>query len=179
MRFSSKRGFTLIELLVVIAIIGILSTVVLASLNSARIKGSDAAVKSAMSEARTQSELFHSANNRRYSASLGDTTTNVCNAAGLVGGVKGMYESFRSAADAAGVSVANTQTAHNVAGAAGRATCHACPPGISAGICGGANSNAWGMEVPLRTGGFWCMDSTGFNGYNASSMLASGDTRCI
>ena len=57
-----KRGFTLIELLVVIAIIGILASVVLASLNSARDKGEDAAIKSNLNNARAQAALFYDDN---------------------------------------------------------------------------------------------------------------------
>ncbi len=59
MKKNTNRGFTLIELLVVIAIIGILSSVVLASLNSARNKGADAAVKSNLSNIRAQAEVVY------------------------------------------------------------------------------------------------------------------------
>lgn len=54
-----QKGFTLIELLVVIAIIGILSSIVLASLSSARTKGEDAAIQSTLSNMRAQAELFY------------------------------------------------------------------------------------------------------------------------
>lgn len=55
---KTNKGFTLIELLVVVAIIGILSSVVLASLSSARNRGKDAAVKSGMASARVQVEIL-------------------------------------------------------------------------------------------------------------------------
>ena len=55
----ARRGFTLIELLVVIAIIGILASVVLASLNTARDKGTDAAIKSDINSMRAQAAIVY------------------------------------------------------------------------------------------------------------------------
>jgi len=56
------RGFTLIELLVVIAIIGILASVVLVSLQSARKKGQDSRVISSVQQLRIAIESEYNGN---------------------------------------------------------------------------------------------------------------------
>jgi prepilin-type N-terminal cleavage/methylation domain-containing protein len=59
---KQNRGFTLIELLVVIAIIGLLSSIVLASLNSARAKGRDGQRRSDLSQLQIAIELYYDKN---------------------------------------------------------------------------------------------------------------------
>ncbi|MEK7647205.1 MAG: prepilin-type N-terminal cleavage/methylation domain-containing protein [Patescibacteria group bacterium] len=66
---NKKQGFTLIELLVVIAIIGILASVVLASLNSARKKGRDARRVADIKQVQLALELYFDAN-RSYPQAL-------------------------------------------------------------------------------------------------------------
>lgn len=55
-----KKGFTLIELLVVISIIGLLSSVVLASLNTAREKARDARRITDIRQVQNALEIYHS-----------------------------------------------------------------------------------------------------------------------
>ncbi len=69
---KNKKGFTLIELLVVIAIIGMLSSLVLASLSTARGKGANAAVKQNLNSVRAQAEVYYGTSPTGYTGVCGD-----------------------------------------------------------------------------------------------------------
>ncbi len=177
MRSSLRTGFTLIELLVVIAIIGVLSSIVLSSLNTARNKGNDAAVKSNLDQARTQAELFYDANGNHYVTSAG-ATNDVCSETGSVGGVNGIYKSVLAAAQSAGLNTVNNTLSNG--GATNQSTCHSCYAGESGGATScGTSKELWAAEAPLKSspGTLWCVDSTGFVGTTTTN-LGGSDALC-
>ena len=140
MNFSRKfsSGFTLIELLVVVAIIGILASVVLASLNSARNKGADAAVKADMANIRAQAEIYYddtTKGNGKYAAA--DMGSSNCSQANSI---------FVDPVIAAALTQINTQS--------------------SAPVCFvGSSGQKWAISVPSLKGGSaggWCVDNSGW-----------------
>jgi len=145
----SIRGFTLIELLVVIAIIGILSAVVLASLNTARSKGNDAAIQADVTGIRTQAAIYHSDNNN-YGTNEADVSD--CAA--------GVFSDSTITNQIAAAKKANGGTDLTCTIAAGGAGYAVTSPLVSA------------------TGSFFCVDSTGAGTTTASNTLSDGATHC-
>ncbi len=75
MKQNNQKGFTLIELLVVIAIIGLLASVVLLALNSARVKARDAKRIADVRQLASAQELYSNDNSGSYATSAAALVT--------------------------------------------------------------------------------------------------------
>ena len=63
---NKNKGFTLAELLIVISIIGILSTIIIVNISSARAKARDARRKSDLKTIQSAVEIYANANKGKY-----------------------------------------------------------------------------------------------------------------
>ncbi len=136
------RGFTLIELLVVIAIIGVLSAVVLASLNTARNKGNDAAIQSNMMTIRVQAEVYYGGTGANsYGTQTWTAGSGTAAAACTTSGTGSMFSD---------ITIRRALTAADGINGSGNVACF-------------ANGTGYVVVAALTdtSGTYWCIDSTG------------------
>jgi len=138
-----KKGFTLIELLVVIAIIGLLSSVVLAALRSARDKGADASIQQSFASVRSAGQIYYDDRITDPGSAYGDTSYAPHNCTTVMTEVNVFsHPPIRAAIEAAQTTSGNT------------------------GVCYIAeNPSSWVLVMPTKAvyGGndAWCVDSAG------------------
>lgn len=155
-----NNGFTLLELLVVIALISLIAAVIIASMSMSKSKGADGGVKSNLTNARSQAEVFYinSASNPKSYIGLCDESA-----------VGGIWKHVQTAAKAYGKVPKATSYDNATASTWNTEECH-------------ANQNAYAVWVPLSdsTSGSisgWCVDSASV-GKKVTIVLGINDYSC-
>jgi prepilin-type N-terminal cleavage/methylation domain-containing protein len=150
-----SRGFTLIELLVVIAIIGILASIILATLGVAKDKSTDSKVKAILNGAHTQSEIYANAHN--------NTFTGACATTQAGGGIATLLSGAASSTNA------TVDTTLSNPGGYNKVECH-------------DSASAWVVDAPMTNSvsgapRMWCVDSGGKATQESAGILANA-TAC-
>ncbi len=166
-----NSGFTLIELLVVIAIIGLLSSVVLASLASARNRAADGSIRQNLSQVMRGASIYYDTyGSYAPGASFTDASDVAAACASLAGGTNDNFLTPNASIASAVQIITSIRAAGNASNGGGlaRATCR---------ITDGPTS-AYAISVPLKTDAalHWCVDSTGVSKIRNSALSGAGVT---
>ncbi len=156
-----NKGFTLIELLTVIAIIGILSSIVLSSLGTAKNKGANSTIKSNLNQLRAQGSLYIDTPSALGGATTADTY------AGLCAGVQSLSVRFvdviKKAHESSSAPSANIRytSSYNQVLNPTYTVCH-------------NDNTGWAVSVPLKVdeglNKFFCVDHKGFSGVRQTGL---------
>jgi prepilin-type N-terminal cleavage/methylation domain-containing protein len=135
---NKNEGFTLIELLVVIAIIGLLASVVLVALNSARAKSRDAKRIADIRQIASGLELYFNDNNAYPTGANAIMTT--ANAPGLSPKYLGILPTAPAPADGSCGTAGFASNSYFYAGATNAYTMTFCLGGVTGGYSAGSHT---------------------------------------
>ena len=161
---NHTKGFTLIEIMVVIAIIGILASIVLAAVSSARKQGKDGSAMQSITSIRSQAELCYNGG-----ATCGSATYGTAGAGNVTGGTPSGLSGACNDTQVVNLLIAASAQLPNT-------TAVNCNVGLS-----GKTYIVWTTLNTQTAPANFCIDSTGFAGNLAIAPAATaitGDVKC-